>query len=155
MIFTDLRGNDFLESRFSWLDRIGDLCYTSLTSQYRDDRLGAGTMKQEKGEATATVKDFSNGQDGSKEVDVPYSFEYNVLENAQELANEFSPAKLLELANARIKSTANSAARQKAVSPYAQDPDAPAAIRERMIKDAMKAGKSREIAEKFVDSLFA
>ena len=112
-------------------------------------------MKSEKGESSATVKDFSNGQDGSKEVDVPYTFEYNVLENGTELANEFSPAKLLELANARIKSTANSAARQKAVAPYAQDPDSKAAIRDRMIKDAIKAGKTREVAEKFVDSLLA
>lgn len=121
-------------------------------------------MKTETGTATANVKDYSlvdpnnpkgPRNDGSKEVEVPYSFEYKVLENAAELANEFSPAQLLDLANARIKSTANSGARQKAIAPFAQDPDSVAAIRERMIKDAMKAGKTREVAEKFVDSLLA
>lgn len=112
-------------------------------------------MKSEKADGKATVKDFSNGADGSNEVEVPYSYEYNVLESAAELANEFSPAQLLELANARIKSTANSGARQKAIAPYAQDPNSNAAIRERMIKDAQKLGKTREAAEAFVDSLMA
>lgn len=104
---------------------------------------------------TANVKDYSNGGDGSKEVEVPYSYEWNQMENDAELRNEFSPADLLALGNARLKSTANSVARAKAIKPYEQDPDSQAAIRERMIKDAVKAGKSRERAEKFVDSLLA
>lgn len=112
-------------------------------------------MKSATGESTATVKDFSNGQNGSKEVDVPYTFTYDVLETMVEVQNEFSPADLIALANARKKSTANSTERQKATKPYAQDPDSQDAIRERMIKDAIKAGKSRETAEKFVDSLLA
>lgn len=106
-------------------------------------------------DATATVKDFSEGKDGSTEVDLTYEYDYNVLENQTELMNEFAPAKLLELANARLKSTANSAARQKAIAPYAQDPNSPAAIRENLIKNAMKIGKTLEQATAFVDSLFA
>src|SRR5215510_7113319 len=93
---------------------------------------------KETGKAEATVKDFSNGKDGSTEVTVPYTFDYEILETAAELAEKFAPADLLALANARIKSTANSGARQKAVAPYAQDPNSPAAIRESMIKDALK-----------------
>lgn len=112
-------------------------------------------MKSESGKSTAVVKDFSNGQDGSKEVEVPYEFDYNVLENGVELANEFAPAELLALANARVKSTANSAARQKAIAPFAQDPNSEAAIRDRMVKDAMKLGKTKEQAEAFVDSLLS
>ncbi|SRR5258708_27694118 len=110
-------------------------------------------MKTEKADGKATVQDFSNGSDGSKSVEVEYSFEYNILENATELSNEFAPAELLALANARVKSTANSGARQKAIAPYAQDPNSTPAIRERMVKDAMKLGKTKEQAEAFVDSL--
>jgi hypothetical protein len=119
-------------------------------------------MKTETGSANATVKDFSlidptneNGprNDGSNEVEVPYTFSYNILENDTELRNEFSPKDLLDLGNARLKSSANSAARQKAIAPYAQDPNSQGAIRERMVKDAMKLGKTKEQAEAFVDSL--
>lgn len=110
-------------------------------------------MKTETAKATATVGDYSEGKDGSLKVDVDYEFTFNVLENAAELANEFSPAQLLDLANARIKSTANSGARQKAIAPYAQDPNSQAAIRERLIKDAVKLGKSLEVATAFVDSM--
>jgi hypothetical protein len=121
-------------------------------------------MKTETGKGEAAVKDFSlvdanvpDGprNDGSRDVEVPYTFDYKVLENAAELANEFSPAQLLDLANARLKSTANSGARQKAIAPYAQDPNSIDAIRERIIKDAMKAGKTREKAETFADSLLS
>jgi hypothetical protein len=110
-------------------------------------------MKTETGKGEATVKDFSEGKDGSLEVTLSYDFSFNVLETSAELANEFSPAQLLDLANARIKSTANSGARQKAIAPYAQDPNSQAAIRERLIKDAVKYGKSQEQAVAFVDSL--
>lgn len=112
-------------------------------------------MKNEKAEATATVGDYRDGKDGSLKVDVDYEFEYKVLETNEELAQQFSPAQLLELANARIKSTANSGARQKAIAPFAQDPNSQAAIRERMVKDAMKLGKSVEAATAFVDSLLS
>ncbi len=112
-------------------------------------------MKTETGKATATVSDYSDGKDGSLEVEVPYDFSYEVIETDTELREKFSPEALRDLANARIKSTANSGARQKAISPFAQDPNSLAAIRERMVKDAMKAGKSREKAETFVDSLLS
>lgn len=110
-------------------------------------------MKSETAKASATVKDYSDGKDGSLEVEVPYEFNYEVLENEAELRNEFSVTQLLDLANARKKSTANSGARQKAIAPYAQDPNSVDAIRERMVKDAMKLNKTREQAEAFVDSL--
>jgi hypothetical protein len=113
-------------------------------------------MKVEKvSDATATVKDFSSGKDGSTEVDLTYEYEYSVLENAAELADKFAPADLLSLANARLKSTANSAARQKAIAPFAQDPNSPAAIRENLIKNVVKTGKTLEQATAFVDSLYA
>lgn len=112
-------------------------------------------MKTETGKATATVRDYSDGKDGSTEVEIPYEFSYNVLENDAELREKFSPESLRDLANARLKSTANSGARQAAISPYAQDPNSQAAIRERMVKDAMKLGKTKEAAESFVDSLLA
>ena len=113
-------------------------------------------MKKETvSDARATVKDFSNGADGSKEVDLTYSYEYEVLEDGAELANKFAPADLLSLANARLKSTANSAARQKAIAPFAQDPNSPAAIRENLIKNVVKTGKTLEQATAFVDSLYA
>ena len=111
--------------------------------------------KQLQAEGKAVVKDFSGGKDGSTEVEVPYSYEYTELENAQELADKFAPADLLALANARLKSTENSGARQKAIAPYAQDPNSPAAIRETLIKNAVKIGKTLEQATAFVDSLFA
>ncbi len=119
-------------------------------------------MKKQNESGKATVKDFSlvdanvpDGprNDGTKEVDVEYSYEYDELETREELDKKFSESDLIDLANARLKSTANSGARQKAIAPYAQDPNAPAAVKERMIKDAMKLGKTREVAEQFVDSL--
>jgi hypothetical protein len=113
-------------------------------------------MKKETvSDASATVKDFSEGKDGSKEVDLKYTYEYDVLENDTELRQKFAPDDLLALANARLKSTANSAARQKAIAPYAQDPNSPAAIRENLIKNVVKTGKTQAQAEAFVDSLYA
>jgi hypothetical protein len=117
--------------------------------------IGDSMKKETVSDASATVKDYSNGADGSKEIDLTYTYDYDVLENDAELRDKFAPADLLALANARIKSTANSAARQKAIAPYAQDPNSPAAVRETLIKNAMKIGKTLEQATAFVDSLFA
>lgn len=110
-------------------------------------------MKTENATAKAEVADYSAGQDGSKKVSVDYTYEFDILESQDELKEKFSPADLLSLANARLKSIANSGARQKAIAPYAQDPNSPAALRETMIKTAEKMGKTREQAETFVDSL--
>lgn len=112
-------------------------------------------MKNESASGTATVQDYSNGADGSKEVTVNYTYDFKVLETKSELEDEFSSADLINLANARLKSTANSGSRQKAIAPYAQDPNSTEAIRDRMVKDAMKLGKSKSDAETFVDSLLA
>jgi hypothetical protein len=115
--------------------------------------------KTENGKAEG-IKDYSLNADGTRkdgktEVTVEYTYEYDVLETVEEMTKKFSEADLLKLANARIKSTSNSAARQKAVAPYAIPQDDPAAIRERMIKDAIKLGKTKEQAEAFVDGLLA
>lgn len=103
--------------------------------------------------AEAMVSDYSDGKDGSKNITVDYDFSFDVLETEAELKEKYSLSDLLALANARIKSTANSGARQKTIAPYAQDPNSQGAIRERMVKDAMKLGKTKEAAEAFVDSL--
>ena len=110
-------------------------------------------MKTQNETGKATVKDYSDGKDGSTEISVDYSYSFDEIETAEELSKKFSESDLIELANARVKSTANSGARQKAIAPYAQDPNAPEAVKERMIKEAMKLGKTREVAEQFVDSL--
>lgn len=112
-------------------------------------------MKTENAKGTATVKDYSNGQDGSKEVEVPYDFEYEVYENRADVDKVFSEVDVCALATARSKSIANASARTKATKPYAQDPNSDAAIREDMIKAAMRGKKTREQAEKWVDSLLA
>jgi len=112
-------------------------------------------MKNETAEGKATVADFSNGKDGSTEIEVSYSFDYKEYESLAEVQEQFSNAELVNLANQRTKGTANSGARQKAIAPYAQDPKSRAAVREQMIKLAMSQGKTKEVAEKFVDSLLS
>jgi len=112
-------------------------------------------MKQNTEKAKATVKDFSEGKDGSTEVTVDYEFSYDILENSEELAQKFSPADVLKLANQRIKQTANSSARQKATSKYAIDPSSPAAVRDRMIKDMVSQGIPQDVATKQIDALLA
>jgi len=107
------------------------------------------------------VKDYSLNEDGTTrkdgktEITVSYDYTFDVLETVEEMNKKFSEADMLKLANARLKSTANSAARQKNLAKYAIPQDDPAAIRERMIKDAIKLGKTKEQAEAFVDGLLA
>ncbi len=112
-------------------------------------------LETEKDAPTATVKDFSDGKDGSTEVTVKYGFEYDELETETELQANFAVKDLIKLANQRNKATANSGARQKAIAKYAIDPNTPAATKERMVKDAIKLGMSVEKATAFVDSLIA
>jgi len=102
---------------------------------------------------TASTKDFSSGKDGSSSVDVDYSFSYDVLETAAELEEHFSTADLIKLANNKNKALANSAARAKAVAPYAQDPNSPEAVKNRMVNDLMKLGKSEAEARALVESI--
>jgi hypothetical protein len=104
-------------------------------------------MKSESAAGTATVKDYSEGKDGSNEIDVPYKFDFDVYENITEVNKDFSEKDLCGLANA--------AARTKAIKPYAQDPNSAEAVREELIKSAMKMKKTREQAERWVDSLAA
>ena len=112
-------------------------------------------MKKEAGNGNATVKDFSEGKDGKTEVDVPYTYEFDSYENIAEVNKDFSEKDLCELATARSKSSANSVARTRAIKPYAQDPNSAEAVREELIKSAMKMKKTREQAERWVDSLAA
>jgi hypothetical protein len=112
-------------------------------------------MKSESAAGTATVKDYSEGKDGSNEIDVPYKFDFDVYENITEVNKDFSEKDLCGLATARSKSSANAAARTKAIKPYAQDPNSAEAVREELIKSAMKMKKTREQAERWVDSLAA
>lgn len=106
--------------------------------------------KQLKETGEAVVKDYSNGQDGSKDVKVPYEFEYVELENASEVAEKFSPEQLRNLCNSRLKSTANSAARQKAVAPFAPDPNNPDVIAADMLKGFLKMGVPEDVAKGLV-----
>lgn len=114
-------------------------------------------MRIEKAEGEATVKDFSGGKDGSTNVDVKYPYEFKIFETKADVDKEYSENDLIALANAREKATANSGARQKAVAPYAQDPNSPAAMREALIKQVLKMHKNMtdEQAAAFVDSLAA
>lgn len=111
--------------------------------------------------AEANVKDFSlvdpNDEsgprhDGSETKTVPYTFDHNVYASVEE--SKYSPAEILELINRAEKATANSAARAKAIAPYAIPTTDPRFVKNRMIQDAMKlSGMTLEAATKFVDSL--
>lgn len=113
-------------------------------------------MKRETESTSAKdIRDFSDGKKGTTTLDVPYEFTYDILENDSELREKFSPADLLKLANQRLKQTANSSARSKAVAPYAQDPSSPDAVRERMIKDMVSQGIPEDVATSQIDALLA
>lgn len=108
--------------------------------------------------AEATVKDYRREIDGKsnpgygKELTVKYDYDYEELESTEEVAQKFAPADLIKLANSRLKSTANSGARQKAVNAYAMSGDD--AAREEMIKNYIALRKvTREVAEQHVDML--
>lgn len=110
----------------------------------------------------ATVVDYRrkvNGNDNagySKEVTVEYSIPaFTVVSTKDELFEKFSTEQLLSMAQSRQKATANSAARQKAVSEYAPTGDDLA--RENFIKSAlsMNSKMTREQAEAFADSMLA
>ena len=110
--------------------------------------------KQQIGKASAEVADFSGEKDGKTSVKVDYAFDYDELETMAEVNEKFSHEQLLAMANARLKGTANSTARAKAVAPYAQDPNSPAAARERLVKDLMLArGWSEEKARAVLSSI--
>lgn len=106
--------------------------------------------------AKATVPDYSNGKDGSTTVDVVYDFVYDVIETEAELRERFSPVNLIALANQRLKSTANSGARQKATAPYAPDPNDPKVARQNIIKDMVnRLHIPEDIAAQQVDAMLA
>ena len=110
----------------------------------------------------ATVTDFRrevNGQKNAnygKETEVTYDIPaFTVVSTKEEVVEKFSWEQLISMAQSRQKATANSAARQKAVSEYAPTGDDLA--RENFIKSAMAMNDklTREQAEAFADSMLA
>lgn len=108
----------------------------------------------------AKVTDYRREVNGAKnpqygkEVNVEYDIPaFTVVNTKEELYEKFSTEQLLSMAQSRQKATANSAARQKAVSEYAPTGDDLA--RENFIKSAMSMNEklTREAAEAFADSM--
>lgn len=130
-------------------------------------KIDTSTLKGNEKLPTATVVDYTNGNytaaenttvekgPGDNEVTVSYGYEYNEYESYAEAQKDYSEGDIVKLINTREKATANSGARQKAIAPFAQDPNSKEAIRGRMIKDAVKLGKTEAEATAFVDSLLA
>lgn len=112
-------------------------------------------MKKVSESTSATVKDYSEGKDGSKEVTVDYSFEYNQIETKEDLDSEFSLSDLIKLGTNKNKATANSNARQKAIAPYAQDPNSPEAVKKGILAGLLKLGIPEEVAKGMVESASA
>ncbi|HWY33940.1 MAG TPA: hypothetical protein VNX68_04795 [Nitrosopumilaceae archaeon] len=122
-------------------------------------------MKQAHVKATVEkVKDFSlvnpldekgPRKDGTSTVNVSYEYDHDILETKEELDRKFSFEALLNLANQRVKQTANAKARQAAVSPYELPDNAPVAVRDRMIKDMVSQGIPEEVAIAQIDALLA
>ncbi len=113
-------------------------------------------------EGNATVTDYRRkigdapNADYGKEVTVKYSIPaFSVVSTKDELNEKFSSEQLIAMAQSRQKATANSAARQKAVSEYAATGDDLA--RENFIKSAMAMNSKldRASAETFADSMLA
>ena len=125
-------------------------------TELTEPKQGEAKMKSLTEQTTAKeVKDYSGGKDGSTTLNVDYSFTYDVLENDDELRRKFAPDALLNLANQRLKQTANSKARQEALKPYAQDPNTPEATLERIVKDMVSQGIPETVARNQVEQLFA
>ena len=110
----------------------------------------------------ANVTDYRRKVDGKdnpnygKETNVEYSIpSITIVSTKDELFEKFSSEQLISMAQSRQKATANSAARQKAVSDYA--PTGDDLSRENFIKSSMSmnAKLTREQAEAFADSMLA
>lgn len=102
-----------------------------------------------------TVNGAANASYG-KEVNVTYSIpEFSIVSTFEEVLEKFSKDSIISMAQSRQKATANSAARQKAVSEYALTGDDLA--RENMIKSimALKKSMTREQAEALADAALA
>lgn len=114
-------------------------------------------MERESETTKATVTDARSGSETSgREVDVPYSFDYDVLTTDEEVRERFSPADLRKMANAKLKQQANSAARQKAIAPYLPDTSTPEFKREQLIKNLVNTfGVPRDIAEQQIDAMIS
>ena len=114
-------------------------------------------MKHESASATATVKDSrKDSATSGQDVEVNYGFDFDVLETKEEAEEVYSWPVFLKMWNQKAKATANSGARQKAISPYLPDPADPAQKRESLIKNMISVcGIPRDIAEQQVDSLLA
>jgi hypothetical protein len=107
----------------------------------------------------ATVTDYRRDVDGKtnpqygKEIEVKYDIEeHEVVSTIEEVNKKFSEEQIISMCQSRQNATANSAARQKAVSAYAASGDDLA--KENMIKAimALKKGIKREEAEKLAEA---
>lgn len=85
------------------------------------------------------------------------SFDYEVLENFDEVIEKVSKGDLVDLVNARNKSNARSAAIASATSSYKPDPNSPEEVRKRMIGDLKKRKPELSDADAaaLVDSLLS
>ena len=110
--------------------------------------------KRETGTAKATFKNYSeaarNTPDWGADVDAEYEYEYDVLENMDEVAAKFSKEQIVTLANQRLKGNANSAARAKKEAEFKLDPNSPEAKMAAAVKSLVQAlgiseDKAREI----------
>lgn len=114
-----------------------------------------------KGNATVTdyrrkLDDGTSNTSYGKEIVVEYDVpEFSVVDNITEVNKEFSEKSIISMAQSRQKATANSAARQKAVSIYLPSGDDLA--KENMIKSilALKKNMTREQAEALADAALA
>src|ERR1700739_724992 len=93
----------------------------SVNSEQEDRKMA---KKQSETGATAKVTDYRREVDGTtnpqygKEIEIKYNYDFEELETTEAGARNFAPADLIKLANSRLKSTANSGARQIATKPY-------------------------------------
>ena len=121
----------------------------------------AETVAASTGNATVTdyrrkLPDGTANPNYGKETEVKYSIDsFTVVSTWEEVGEKFSHAQLISMAQSRQKATENSAARQKAVAPYAPTGDDLA--RENFIKSAMAMNPKldRASAETFADSMLA
>jgi|SRR5215831_4610729 len=119
------------------------------------EQIAASTGKATVVDYRRKVGDKENAGYG-KEIEVTYDIPaFSIVSTKEEMFEKFSTNQLIAMAQSRQKATANSAARQKAVSDYL--PTGDDLSRENFIKSAMGLNPklTREQAETFADSMLA
>ena len=118
------------------------------------EKIAADTGNAKVTDYRRKLEDGKDNPNYGKEVNVEYDIPaFDVVSEYNEVTDKFSKEQLISMAQSRQKATANSAARQKAVSIYAPTGDDLA--RENFIKSAMAMNSklTREQAEAFADSM--